>query len=126
MKPVQLRAIVCALAVAATVAVCSPAEAQSTTTAVLLDQCRPKTVGARADADRRLCLTFVQAIADLLYHRGEICIPGGTTAGQVRDTVLRWIAKQHSPRGMVAAAATFRALTEAFPCSGAQRAPLLY
>ena len=47
----------------------------------------------------------------------EFCMPTGVTAGQRRDTILKWLQDHPEDRHNASAWLVYRALYDAFPCT---------
>lgn len=71
---------------------------------------------------RHTCQGYITAVADsmVMYEsmgaEALVCLPAGTTKGNVTDTVVAYLQKNPSKRRLAASGLAILALKEAYPC----------
>ncbi len=80
---------------------------------------------SKADLSQDACVFYISGVSDELIldgiNRGHelLCMPQEITAGQIRDQVLLWFAKDPTNVNLPASVYVWRALLDTYPCKDA-------
>ena len=105
---------------------CSVANASFNTGNDLYAKCSAVKSEATYYQDSAYCLAYVIGIVDAFeFNEGvksglKLCVPGGVTAGQLRDIVVRYLQNKPQDRHNAGSVIIFLAMSEAFPCQNGQ------
>lgn len=89
----------------------------------LLEKCTAGGEGGHSDIDFAYCLGYLGGVADakervLVFwiKKGDLCIPAGTTADQLRHVFLRWMNQSPELWHLDAGGLVTAAFRQAWPC----------